>query len=36
LAPRMRRLGFDGPPVFGSIKGIYAMESLPIRFEASS
>jgi cytochrome P450 len=34
LAPRMRHLALDGAPEFGSIKGIYAMESLPIRFEA--
>jgi cytochrome P450 len=36
LAPRMRDLRFDGEPVFGSIKGIYAMESLPVRFEPST
>src|SRR5438105_8213788 len=33
LAPRMRDLRFDGEPVFGSIKGIYAMESLPLAFD---
>jgi len=33
LAPRMRGLRLDGEPRFGSIKGIYAMESLPLAFE---
>jgi cytochrome P450 len=33
LAPRMRELRLDGEPEFGSILGIYAMESLPIRFD---
>jgi cytochrome P450 len=33
LAPRMRDLRLDGDPAFGSIKGIYAMESLPIAFD---
>jgi cytochrome P450 len=33
LAPRMRNLGLEGEPQFGSIKGIYAMESVPIAFE---
>jgi hypothetical protein len=33
LAPRMSGLRLDGEPVFGSIKGIYAMEALPLRFE---
>ena len=32
LAPRMRALRIDGEPRFGSIKGIYAMESLPLAF----
>ena len=32
LAPRMRNLRLDGEPAFGSIKGIYAMESVPLRF----
>jgi cytochrome P450 len=34
LAPRMRALRLDGEPVFGSIKGIYAMESLPLAFDS--
>jgi cytochrome P450 len=33
LAPRMRRLRLDGEPVYGSIIGIYPMESVPIAFE---
>jgi cytochrome P450 len=33
LAPRMRRLRLDSEPVYGSIIGIYAMESVPIAFE---
>jgi cytochrome P450 len=33
LAPRMGELQLDGEPEFGSILGIYAMESLPIRFQ---
>jgi cytochrome P450 len=33
LAPRMHGLRLDGEPRFGSIKGIYAMESLPLAFE---
>ena len=33
LAPRMRRLKLDGTPRYGSIIGIYPMESLPIAFE---
>ena len=36
LAPRMRALRIDGEPRFGSIKGIYAMESLPLAFDPSS
>jgi cytochrome P450 len=35
LAPRMRNLRFDGEAVFGDIKGIYAMESVPIAFDAT-
>jgi len=34
LAPRMHGLRLDGEPRFGSIKGIYAMESLPLAFES--
>ena len=34
LAPRMRGLALDGPPEFGSVHGIYGLDSLPIRFEA--
>jgi cytochrome P450 len=33
LAPRMRRLRLDGEPVYGSIIGIYPMESVPIAFD---
>jgi len=33
LAPRMRNLRPDGEPVFGDIKGIYAMESVPVAFD---
>lgn len=33
LAPRMREPQFTSPPVYGSPIGIYAMESVPIRFE---
>ena len=33
LAPRMRNLRLDGEAEFGSIKGIYAMESVPIAFD---
>jgi cytochrome P450 len=32
LAPRMPGLRLDGEPAYGSIKGIYAMDSLPLRF----
>jgi cytochrome P450 len=35
LAPRMRELALDGPPAFGSVHGIYGLDSLPIRFQAS-
>jgi cytochrome P450 len=35
LAPRMRDLELDGPPEFGSVHGIYGLEGLPIRFQAS-
>jgi cytochrome P450 len=33
LAPMMRRLRMDGEPVYGSIVGIYPMESVPIAYE---
>jgi len=33
LAPRMRGLRLDGDPRYGSIIGIYPMESLPLAFE---
>ena len=33
LAPRMRGLALDGEPEFGSVHGIYGLDSLPIRFE---
>src|SRR4051794_6605376 len=32
LAPRMPGLALDGPPVYGSVNGIYGLEALPIRF----
>jgi cytochrome P450 len=35
LAPLMRDLRLDGEPEFGDIKGIYAMESVPIAFDPS-
>jgi cytochrome P450 len=35
LAPRMLEPQFASPPVYGSPIGIYAMESLPIRFGAA-
>jgi cytochrome P450 len=35
LAPRMRELALDGPPGFGSVHGIYGLDSLPIRFQAA-
>ena len=35
LAPRMLEPQFTSPPAFGSPIGIYAMESVPIRFKAS-
>ena len=34
LSARMRGLALDGPPGFGSMHGIYGLDSLPIRFEA--
>ena len=36
LSTRMRNLALDGEPRFGSLKGIYAMESLPIRFDPAA
>jgi cytochrome P450 len=33
LAPRMPGLALDGPPGYGSVHGIYGLDSLPIRFE---
>jgi cytochrome P450 len=35
LPPRMTGLELDGPPLLGSINGIYGVESLPIRFDAA-
>jgi cytochrome P450 len=32
LAPRLRDLELDGEPVYGTITGLYGLESLPIRF----
>jgi cytochrome P450 len=34
LAPRMPGLALDGEPEYGSIDGIYGLDSLPIRWEA--
>jgi cytochrome P450 len=34
LAPRMPGLALDGDPAYGSIDGIYGLDSLPIRWEA--
>ncbi len=34
LAPRMRNLALDGEPEYGSIDGIYGLESLPVRWDA--
>ena len=33
LAPRMPGLALDGEPVYGSIDGIYGLDSLPIRWD---
>jgi cytochrome P450 len=35
LAPRLRDLGLDGEPVYGTITGLYGLESLPVRFTPS-
>ncbi|MEA2273540.1 MAG: hypothetical protein QOI98_2248 [Solirubrobacteraceae bacterium] len=35
LAPRMKDLALDGEPVFGSVQGIYHLESLPLRYTAA-
>jgi cytochrome P450 len=32
LAPRMPELALDGEPVYGSITGLYGMQSLPVRW----
>ena len=32
LAPRMRGLALDGEPVYGTIDGIYGLDSLPLRW----
>ena len=34
LAPRMPGLELDGEPVYGSIDGIYGLDSLPVRWDA--
>jgi cytochrome P450 len=36
LAPRMRHPEFTSPPVYGSPIGIYAMESVPIKFTSTT
>jgi cytochrome P450 len=35
LAPRLRDLELDGEPVYGTITGLYGLESLPVKFTAS-
>ena len=35
LSSRMRDLALDGPPGFGSVHGIYGLDSLPICFQAA-
>ena len=35
LAPRLPGLELEGPPEFGSVHGIYGLESLPIRFQSA-
>jgi cytochrome P450 len=35
LSTRMRDLALDGPPGYGSVHGIYGLESLPIRFQTA-
>jgi cytochrome P450 len=32
LAPRLRGMELDGEPQYGTITGLYGMESLPIRW----
>ena len=34
LAERMPGLQLDGEPVYGSIDGIYGLDSLPVRWDA--
>jgi cytochrome P450 len=36
LAAHLRDLELDGEPEYGTITGLYGMESLPIRFRAAS
>jgi cytochrome P450 len=33
LAPRMPGLRLDGEPRFGTVQGIYGMESLPVAWD---
>jgi cytochrome P450 len=35
LAPRLPGLELEGPPEFGSVHGIYGLESLPISFQSA-
>jgi cytochrome P450 len=35
LAPRLPKLALEGPPEFGSVHGIYGLESLPITFQSA-
>jgi hypothetical protein len=34
LAARVERIELEGEPVFGSVSGIYGLDSLPIRLRA--
>src|ERR671917_346609 len=36
LAARIARFELDGEPEYGSINGVYGLESLPVRFEAAA
>jgi cytochrome P450 len=36
LASRVARFELDGEPEYGSINGVYGLESLPVRFEAAA
>jgi cytochrome P450 len=36
LAPRMPGLRLDGPPVFGTVQGIYGLDALPVAWDVPS